>query len=113
MCKCLEITDGIRYSALSGRHLQTVERGEGHVEVCPVLAHASGLALLKRGIALGIAKFELHQEPASVRFNDVRSCKGEVVGEEYLVLAIFALLLGPKCAFLCKNVPNCALPTFV
>ena len=38
MCKRFEITDGIKYSALLGSHLQAVERGEGHVEVCPVFA---------------------------------------------------------------------------
>ncbi len=46
MCKHFEITDGIRYSALRGCHLQAVD------------------------------------------FYDVGTCKGEVVGEEYLVLAL-------------------------
>ena len=88
MCKRLEITDRIRYSVLPGCHLQAVERGEGHVEVCPVLVHASGLASLERSIALGITEFKFHQEPTSVDFYDVGTCKGEVVGEEYLVLAL-------------------------
>ena len=87
MCN-FEITDGIKYSALLGCHLQAIERGEGHVEVCPVLVHASGLVSLERSIALGITEFKFHQEPASVDFYDVGTCKGEVVGEEYLVLAL-------------------------
>ena len=87
MCKCLEIADGIGYSALPGCHLQAVQRCEGHVEVCPVLVHAPGLASLKRGEAFCIAKFELHEEPASVNLHDVFTCECEIVGEEDLVLA--------------------------
>ena len=91
MRKSLEVADGIGYSALPGCHLQAVQRREGHVEVCPVLVHAPGLASLKRGEAFCIAKFELHEEPASVNLHDVFTCECEVVGEEDLV---FAAVLG-------------------
>ena len=52
------------------------------------ICHVSGQASLERSIALGITEFKFHQEPTSVDFYDVGTCKGEVVGEEYLVLAL-------------------------
>ena len=39
-----------------------------------------------------------------------KSLIGSTLASEICI--IFALLLGPKCAFLVKNVPNYALPTF-
>ena len=88
MCKSLQIADGIRYSAIPRSYLQTVQGGEGHIEMCPQLVGASCLALFKRGEALCIAEFKFHQKPTSVDFYDVHACKRKIVGEEYLVLAL-------------------------
>ena len=87
MYKSLQIADGIRNSAFPRSYFQTVQGGEGHVEVCPKLVIAPCLTLLERCEALCVAEFKFHQEPASVYLHDVHPCQREVVGEEYLVLA--------------------------
>ena len=88
MHKSLQIADGIRNSTLPCSHLQAVQGGEGHVEVCPEFVGAPCLALFERGEALCITEFKFYQEPASADFYDVHTCKSKVVGEEYLVLAL-------------------------
>ena len=87
MRKRLEITDRIRNSAFPCGHPQAVQGSEGHVEVCPELVPAPGLAFLERGIALCIAEFKFHEEPASVNVHDACGGQRQVVGEEDLVPA--------------------------
>ena len=87
MHKSLQIADGIRYSAFLCSHLQAVQGGEGHVEVCPEFVGAPCLALLKRCETLCIAEFKFHQKPASVYLDDIHASQREVVREEYLVPA--------------------------